>query len=397
MFLTVITFLIVLSVLVMVHEFGHFLLAKKAGIRVEEFGVGYPPRALAKKIGETVYSLNWIPFGGFVRLFGEELSEVDKTDSGKTFWAKSKKARTAVILGGVLANFILGIICFSVVYSVYGIPVKTNQVKIVEITKDSPAEKMGLKTDDIILALNDKSLNELDDFISLIREKKGQEIRLLIQRTANNPCQEKVLGGGPTSSGDTGRPSFSCQDGNIIFFITPRAETPEGEGPLGVVVSNMEIKKFPFWQMPFRGAIEGTKEALNWGIVIFLSLKKMLSDLIFQGVVPKDVAGPIGIFQATGVVAKSGILSIFQFVGILSVNLAVLNIMPLPALDGGRIIFVVYELITKKRPRPSIEHWINSVGMALLILLLIIITVNDIQRILTTTSLISRIRSWLSF
>ncbi len=388
MFLTVITFFIVLSVLVLVHELGHFLLAKKAGIKVEEFGVGYPPRAVAKKIGETIYSLNWIPFGGFVRLYGEELSQSDKTDSGKTFWSKSKKTRTAVILGGVFANFILGIVCFSVVYSVTGIPVKTNQVKIVEITKDSPAEKLGLKTDDIIVALNNQELKGLDDFITLIREKRGQEIRLLIQRTTDNPCQEKVLGGG------TG---FSCQNGNIIFFVTPPAETPEGEGPLGVVVSNMEIKKFPFWQMPFRGAIEGTKEALNWGVLIFLSLKKMVVDLISQGVVPKDVAGPIGILQVTGMVAKSGILSIFQFVGILSVNLAVLNVMPFPALDGGRIIFVVYELIARKRPKPSIEHWINSAGMALLILLLILITVNDIRRIIVTTSLISRIKDFLSF
>lgn len=369
MLLTVITFLIVLSVLVLVHEFGHFLLAKKAGIKVEEFGVGYPPRAIAKKIGETVYSLNWIPFGGFIRLYGEELSEADKTDSGKTFWSKSKKTRTAVILGGVLANFILGIVCFSIVYSATGIPVRTNQVKIVEIIKDSPAEKMGLKTDDIILALNDQKLKGLDDFITLIREKKGQEIRLLVKREKDN----------------------------IIFFVTPRAETPEGEGPLGVVVSNMEIKKFPFWQMPFRGAVEGVKEALGWGSLIILSLKKMFVDLLFQGVVPKDVAGPLGILQVTGIVAKSGFLSILQFVGILSVNLAVLNIMPFPALDGGRIIFVVYELVTRRRPRPSIEHWINSAGMALLILLLILITVNDIQRILTTTSIVSKIRSLLSF
>lgn len=372
MLLTLITFFIVLSVLVLVHEFGHFLLAKKAGIKVEEFGAGYPPRAIAKKIGETIYSLNWIPFGGFVRLYGEELSESGKTggqENNKTFWSKSKKARAAVILGGVIANFILGIICFSIVYSVTGIPVRTNDVRIVEITTNSPAEKIGLRAEDIILAVDDKSLAGLDDFIKSVGEKRGQEIRLLVRR----------------------------ENDNLTFSVTPRAEIVDNEGPLGVVVSDMEIKKYPFWQMPFRGAVEGTKEALNWGILIFLSLKKMFGDLIFQGVVPKDVAGPIGIFQATGIVAKTGILNVLQFIGILSVNLAVLNIMPFPALDGGRIIFVIYELITRKRPKPSIEHWVNSVGMALLILLLVLITINDIQRIIATTSLISRIRSLLSF
>jgi len=148
------------------------------------------------------------------------------------------------------------------------------------------------------------------------------------------------------------------------------------------VVSDIEIVKYPFWQMPFRGAVEGVKEAFAWGWMIIVSLKKMVGDLVFQGVVPKDVAGPVGIFQATGMVAKTGILNILQFLGILSVNLAVLNILPLPALDGGRLVFIGYELIFRRRPKPSLEHWINTIGMTLLIILLILVTINDIKRIL---------------
>lgn len=182
--LTLLVFLITLSVLVLVHELGHFLVAKKAGIKVEEFGFGYPPRLWGKKIGETVYSINWIPFGGFVKLYGEELQEAEKQKGKKApksfvtgqaknaFWAKSKKARTAVIVAGVLGNFLLAIVCFSVVYSVAGIPTPSGQVKIVGIAQDSPAEKMGLKKDDIILAVDDEDLHDLKHFIALIEEKK---------------------------------------------------------------------------------------------------------------------------------------------------------------------------------------------------------------------------------
>ncbi|HUS60162.1 MAG TPA: M50 family metallopeptidase [Nevskiaceae bacterium] len=365
--LTVIVFLITLSVLVLVHELGHFLAAKKSGIKVEEFGFGYPPRLWGKKIGETVYSINWIPFGGFVKLYGEELAEEKR---GKdTFWSKSKKVRTAVIVAGVLGNFLLAIICFSIVYSAVGIPIKTDQVKIVGIAQDSPAEKMGLKKNDIILAVDDKDLHDLKHFIALIEEKKETQVKLLIKREENN----------------------------LLLFIMPRESPPEGQGSLGVVVSSIEMKKYPFWQMPFRGAVEGIKEAMGWGTLIFSSLAKMVVDLVGRGVVPKDVAGPVGIFQVTAGVAQQGILTILQFIGVLSVNLAVLNILPFPALDGGRLLFILYEVVTRKRPKPSIEHWVNAVGMAVLLSLIILVTVNDIQRIIKTTSLAAQLRSFWPF
>ena len=348
--------------------------AKKAGIKVEEFGFGYPPRIWAKKIGETEYSINAVPFGGFVRLYGDPAEgEVKKTrDFKRSFLGKSKKARSAVILAGVVANFLLGIFVFSIVYSFTGIPQKTGNIKIVGIAPGSPAEKGGLKEGDIVLAVDDKKITNLAEFTKLVSEKKGKEVKILIKREKENPCQEKVLGGG----------GFSCQDGNLLFWLIPRENPPEGEGSLGVVVSDMEIVKYPFWQMPFLGAVEGVKEAFAWGWMIVVSLKKMVVDLVFRGLVPKDVAGPVGIFQATGVVAKTGILNILQFLGILSVNLAVLNVLPLPALDGGRLVFVVYEIIFRRRPKPSLERWINTIGMAILIILLILVTINDVKRTL---------------
>jgi len=211
---------------------------------------------------------------------------------------------------------------------------------------------------------------------------------LLIKREKDNPCLEKVLGGGE---------GFSCQDGNLILFLTPRAEPPENEGPLGVIVSSVEMKKYPFWQMPFRGAVEGIKEAIGWGSLVFTSLAKMLVDLIGRGVVPKDIAGPVGILQVTANVSQQGVLVVLQFIGVLSVNLAVLNILPFPALDGGRLLFVLYEVVVRKRPKPSIEHWVNAAGMAVLLFLVILVTINDIQRMIETTEIVSQLHSLWPF
>ncbi|MCX6724534.1 MAG: site-2 protease family protein [Candidatus Shapirobacteria bacterium] len=162
MLLTIITFFVVLSILVLVHELGHFLFAKKAGVKVEEFGFGYPPRMFGKKIGETVYSVNWLFFGGFVRLYGEELGEgIKGKDSKRAFWGKSKRARALVITSGVLANFVLAIVVFSIVYSFSGIPVKTGKIKIAGLLPNSPAAKAGLKQEDIILKVNEEKLKDV--------------------------------------------------------------------------------------------------------------------------------------------------------------------------------------------------------------------------------------------
>ena len=369
--LSLFVFLIILSILVLVHELGHFLMAKKAGIKVEEFGLGYPPRIFGKKIGETIYSLNWIPFGGFVRLYGEELQAAKKSKLAKrAFWAKSKKARTAVITAGVVGNFFLAVVCFSAVYSASGIPTITNQVKIVGIAKNSPAAKAGLRQGDIVLAVGRQPVENLKHFIKLVGAKKGRPVKLLVKRQ---------------------------NTGVLTLFVTPRKNPPQGEGALGVVISSMEMKKYPFWQMPFRSAVEGFKEAIGWGMLIFNSLTKMLANLAMKGIVPKDVSGPLGIFQVTAGVAHQGILAILQLMGVLSVNLAILNILPFPALDGGRLVFIAYEAITRRRPRPSIEHWVNLAGMAILLSLIILVTVNDIERLVGVSALSARFRAFWPF
>jgi len=390
MFLTIIVFLLILSLLVLVHELGHFLVAKRAGIGVEEFGFGYPPRIVAKKIGGTTYSINWVLFGGFVKLYGEELEETSsrpRFSLGDAFWSKSKKVRTSVIVAGVLANFLLAIVCFSIVYSFAGIPTKTNQIKVVGLVEDAPGAQAGLLEGDIILSINNIELDEMSAFIELVEQEKGNQIAVKVDRKENNPCLEKALG----------ELDFNCEGDNLILLTTPRESPPEGEGALGIIISDMEMKKYPLWQMPFYGTIEGFKEALTWISLVFGGLGMMLGNLITKGQVPREIAGPVGILQITSTVARSGILTILQFIGVLSVNLAVINILPFPALDGGRLVFIGYEIVTGKKPKPKIEHWVNFIGMAVLLFLIVLVTINDLQRIIETTFWGAKIRSLFAF
>lgn len=388
MILTIVLALLVLSLLILVHEIGHFLVAKKAGIKIEEFGLGYPPRMVAKKIGETVYSLNWILFGGFVKLYGEELEESKLIkDKKRSFWSKSKKARAGVIVAGVLANFLLAIVCFSIVYSFAGIPTKTEEVRVVGLVEEAPGIEAGLKEGDVILSVDETEVKDIDFFIDLVEEKKGQEVKLKIEREEDNPCLEE----------NQAESNFSCQEDNLILSLVPREEPPEGEGALGILISEMEMKKYPLWQMPFYGTREGFKEAFAWTGLVIGGVGKMFGNLATKGQIPKDIAGPVGILQITSTVAQSGLLTIIQFIGVLSINLAVLNILPFPALDGGRLLFIGYELITGRKPKAKIEQWVNFVGLTILMFLLVLVTVNDVRRIVATTSLGIKLRSLLPF
>jgi len=387
---TLLIFLIILSILVLVHELGHFLVAKKAGIKVEEFGFGLPPRIWGKKIGETIYSINVLPIGGFVKMYGEE-GEVGKREARsekleRAFYAKSKKVRLAVVAAGVTMNFLLAVGIFSFVYAKLGIPVKTNQVRVVEIAPNSPASVSGLQLDDVIIKAGEEKIDDASKFIQATKKFAGQKMPLEIDRV-NNPCKSNVMGATPGLV-------IACKDGNMLFYVTPRLNPPANEGPLGVAISQIENKFYPWPEQIVRGSIEGFKEAFGWIQLILSGLGTMLSQLV-HGSVPKDVAGPIGIFQVTGEVSKGGILSLLQFLGILSVNLAVINILPLPALDGGRVLFIVIETITKRKVNQELETKIHNIGMIVLLTLILLITINDISRILTTFGILSRLRSLL--
>src|SRR3989344_5691200 len=339
---SILIFILVLSVLVLVHEAGHFFAARRGGVLVEEFGFGLPPKVWGKKIGETIYSINLLPFGGFVRLHGEN-SDESLANPKRAFLTQSKKKRSIIILAGVFMNFVLAVVAFSLVYSFTGIPKETGRVKAVEIRPDSPAANSGIEIGDVVIKVDQNAVTTNEEFINYIENKKGQEITLVIEREGRKEP--------------------------LKLTATPRTSPPEGEGALGVIITSTEAYFPPLWQRPFVGIYYGFQEAIFWGGIVIGGFIKIFTDL-FGGVVPKDVAGPIGIFALTSEAAKFGILTLINFVGILSVNLAILNIIPFPALDGGRLLFIGIEKIRSKPVPKKIEAVVNAAGFALLIMLM---------------------------
>jgi regulator of sigma E protease len=354
-----IVFILILSVLILIHELGHFLTARLFKMRVEEFGVGLPPRAkgLFKRHG-TLFSLNWLPLGGFVKLYGEDMENPEQAASPEAFFNKPMWQRAAVLFSGVFMNFVLGVVVFGVVYSYLGIPTQTDKVIIVEVSKDSPAEKAGIEVDSqvkkIVFNKKEEAFAGVDGFVKQIDSLKGKEVELVLESKSG---VEKTI------------------------KITPRVTPPEGQGALGVALSSIEMKKFPWWQTPFRGMKVGLEEAWGWGKEIAKNLWTIVYNLVTGRGLPKDIAGPVGIYQVSKEVYKVGWAAVLQFMGILSINLAILNAMPFPALDGGRIAFLGVEKIIGKVKKNRIEGYVNTAGMIFLLGLMVLITVKDVIKL----------------
>lgn len=347
-----------LSVLILFHELGHFLIAKAFGVYVEEFGLGLPPRVFGKKFGETIYSFNWLPIGGFVKLHGETLEEKAQFPE-RSFSNKSKLARVLISLAGIVFNFILALVCFAIVYSFLGIPKETGNVRITDISAQTPAQVAGLLVGDIVRKVDKDSVNSTADFISLVESRKGKSIKIEIERTIDGNTK------------------------NLVFPVTPRANPPEGEGPLGVSITSTEIYYPPIWQRPFVGAYFGAIEAFNTSKAVVLGLFGVATE-VSKGQVPKGTVGPFGIFALIEYVSRLGIVPLINFMGIISINLAIVNLIPFPPLDGSRVLFVGLELIFKKKMLPKIESTVQSVGMIILILLMIAITAREIPTAIRT-------------
>ncbi|MBI4009109.1 site-2 protease family protein [Candidatus Roizmanbacteria bacterium] len=356
--MSIIVFILILGILVLVHELGHFIAAKKSGVLVEEFGFGFPPRIFGKKIGETTYSLNLFPIGGFVKLYGEEYHSVGNAlkpfpNKNRTFVFKKPWQKGVIIISGVIGNFLLGWFIISLLFT-QGIPTPINKVLIEKIQPGSPAAYSGLKEKDLIYQLKNDgktySISSPNDLIYLTGKFTAQKITLFVERGKKKTTVE----------------------------ITPRKNPPKDQGPLGIVINSPFVeKKYPWYQAPFYGLIE----AFNITKKIVIELTKTLVQLItFQK--PKvDVAGPIGIARYTGMALKFGKNAVLELVALLSLNLAVINIFPFPALDGGRLVFVVYEWITKKRINQALERNLNLIGFAILLSLAGLVTINDIIKI----------------
>ncbi len=347
MFLTIIVFIIILGVLVFVHEFGHFMMAKINKIGVEEFAFGFPPKLICKKIGETNYCINAIPLGGYVRLIGEE----EKSNAKNSFTKKSFIGKASVIVAGVVMNFILAGFLLGFTFIKGTTPIvsdpsnlpgeKNTQVGIYEVEKGGVADLAGIASGDIFLDF--KSVQELTEFTA---SNLGKQVNLSYKHYQEEKMATVVL--------------------------------PEKQAPLGVTVIDLTTVKMPFFKAIYHGFIEAGKIAQY--MLIFL--KDMFFEL-FHGKtdLAQNISGPVGIYKITGEAIKLGWSTVIKIAALLSVNLALINILPLPALDGGKLLFIGLERVFRKKViREEVENIIHLVGFALLIFLMILITYRDIFR-----------------
>lgn len=364
MFLTIVVFIIILSVLVLVHELGHFLVAKKLGVKVEEFGVGFPPRVYGKKIGETLYSINMLPIGGFVKLYGEDSAgggKVGKVKSAKSvkgvlkraFFARPAWQRASIVVAGVVMNYLLATAIITYLFITVGLPVQGSHVIVVGVTKDSPASMANFHVGDMLLKVNGKNIQTPTDVISATQKSLGKQI-LIHMRTKNNVIRDVA--------------------------ITPRIHAPTGQGPMGVAIStDVKTIKYTWYEAPFFASVEALKEC--W--LIIQGIWTTLTELIITRKVPQGVAGPVGIAQLTGQFVKIGPDAVLSLVSLLSLNLAVLNVLPIPALDGGRLFFILIEGVIRRKVNSEWEAYAHNVGMLLLLALIALITLHDIIRLIS--------------
>lgn len=335
----VLLFVAVLAVLILSHELGHFIFAKFSGTKVEEFGLGFPPRIFGVKKGETIYSLNWIPFGGFVKIFGED----SKEKKSGSFSSKPAYVRAMILAAGVFFNLLLAWILLSVVYTTGApMPVDDNAagaVTILEVQPGSSAEGAGLVAGDKILGFN--TTKEVQDFISA---NKGREIDLKFLRGKDE----------------------------MVVVVTPNPI-------LGIIMEKIGIVSLP----AYKAVWEGAKDTVFLTVTITKLFGTLIVDIFKGGSLAGQVRGPVGIVGIVGDVAGIGFVYVVQFVALFSINLAVLNLIPFPALDGGRLLFLAIEAIRRKPINQKFFQWANAAGFAVLILLMLLVTYRDIIRLIT--------------
>jgi regulator of sigma E protease len=352
---TILPFAGVLIALIVVHELGHFMTAKLTGVKVLEAGLGYPPRAWGFTWRGTLYSLNWLPLGGFVRLLGEE----DPSDP-QSLAAKPRWVRLIVLASGSGMNFLLPVILFAIVFMIPR-DVATGPAIIDLVEQGSPAAEAGLQSGDKIVELDGKSIKNVREASRAIYLNLGDTVDFTVQRP--------IFGGGSEE---------------LTIPVHARWTYPEGQGPTGIRIGNLspftEKESFPLWEAVPKGTSEYLDTLILFRNEVFTWFK--------SGSGP-ELAGPVGIAQATGeVVEQSGWEALLELAALLSFNLAIINILPLPMLDGGRIVFVLLEIVRGgRRIAPEKEALVHLVGLALIITLAIVITVIDVNRIIGGESL----------
>jgi len=373
---TIILFLLILGVIVFFHELGHFMVAKLYGVKVEEFALGFPPKIFGIKKGETEYRLNWVPLGGYCKIVGEDGEE---KENPRSFGSKSIFQRFQIISAGVLMNFLLAFVIFSFIFMV-GFPqditgknlsiikadensgqaniiideenaksVKDVKIQISEIVKDSPADKAEIKIGDTITQADETKINSIENLQNYTQENLGETIVLSITR---------------------GSESFTKE-------IIPRENYPEGEGALGVSLAQTAVVSYSFLE----AIKQGLEYTIQLTIFIIMAFASIIWGLVTTGKTVAEVSGPVGIAAMTQQAASMGFLTVLNFTALISVNLAIINALPLPALDGGRILFLLVEKIKGSPINQAWEAKANNLGFMLLMALMVVVTFKDIANL----------------
>jgi regulator of sigma E protease len=341
----IVEFVIALGVMIFIHEFGHFIVCKLLHIEVEEFGFGYPPRALTLfEAGGTKFTLNWLPFGGFVRPKGEQDPDVPGGMAAANPWK-----RIAVLLAGPTMNLVLALALFITIYGIIGSLPDRNRVQLVGIVQNSPAEAAGLQSGDILVSVNGIPIHSLDAVKPIIMANPGKSLDFVYERDG-----------------------ISQQ-----ASITPQ-ENP-GAAPTVGIYMNYPMKPFTLWA--------AVPESFNSMYDYMKELFSLIGQMI-KGQTTSSEGGLVGIVgmfrlytsvrEGTGTPGIPTIVNVFLFFASISISLGLINLLPVPALDGGRIVFALPEIIIRKRIPPKYEAWVNFISFALLILLMIIINAHDI-------------------
>jgi regulator of sigma E protease len=340
-----------LSLMILVHELGHFITAKALDVKVEEFGLGYPPRLLSFKKGETVYSLNAIPFGGFNKLSGEEDPSVPRSLA-----SKSTGARLIILSAGSVAMFLLALLLFS---SLFMIPhdVVTGQIVVLDVAENTPAEQAGVWPGDIILSVNGEPVDNPVDLNYAIQRSLGDDFTLLVRHPDSTKEELQVI---------------------------PRWVESESRWLIGVRIDLLNptvvSQYYPFWKAIPLGAVKFADTIILWGDGLVSAI---------SGETSAQFLGPVALVQLTAELAQFGILPVLEIAAIISLVLGICNLFPLPALDGGRIAFVLLEWVRRgKRVSPRTEGLVHLVGLAMLMTFLLAVTYQDIIRVISGESLL---------
>jgi len=349
---TALSTILVLGILIFVHELGHFLVAKWVGIRVDRFSLGFPPKLIGFRKGETEYCISVIPLGGYVKMAGENPDESENTGAPYEFMSKTPAQRSAVILAGPIMNYVTAIAIFAVLFVVQGYPTfDADRLVIGGVVDDSPAGEAGLAADDVILSINGVQVTDFSAMADIVSVRPAEEITVVYQRG-------------------------SRIDTAMMVTAVDSAMNMQGER---VAVGKIGIYHKVWYER--LGLMESIKRSAERTWEISVLLIDTLWKLVTLQISPKAIGGPVFIAQFSGEMARLGLYALFGFIAMLSVNLAIVNILPIPVLDGGHMLFLCVEAVRRKPLTLKQRAAVQQVGLAFLLMLIVMVTYNDIARI----------------